>query len=118
MATNLYHEDGDSLFRKITSPASGAKSGDPVACGSRFGIALTDQDANGYATVKFSGSAQWPVKGIDGSGSSAVTEGNAIYFTGTDTPPLSKKATGTPAGFAAAGVNGNATATILVDFRN
>jgi predicted RecA/RadA family phage recombinase len=116
MATNIVHEDGDQLFRKITVPSSGAKAGDPVLCGVHPGVALTDQDADGYATVKFNGSASLSVKGVDQSGNSAVAEGDVIYLTSGDTPKLNKKNTGVRYGYAGAGVVGsNQTATITVD---
>lgn len=115
MATNIVHEDGDQLFRKITVPSSGAKSGDPVLCGQRPGVALTDQDANGFATVKFNGSVTLSVKGVDQSGNSAVAAGDTLYLVSADTPKVSKKNTGVRYGYAAGAVNSAATASITVD---
>lgn len=115
MATNIVHEDGNQLLRKITVPASGAKSGDPVLVGQRPGVALTDQDSTGFATVKFRGSATLSVKGIDQGGNSAVAPGDIIYLVSGDTPKLSKKNTGVRYGYAAGAVTSAATAAITVD---
>jgi hypothetical protein len=59
---------------------------------------------------------QLSVKGIDGSGNSAVSEGQILYYTEGDTPPLSKKATGVRWGYAGPGqaVTSGATSTIDV----
>lgn len=115
MATNIVHEDGNQLFRKISVPSSGAKSGDPVLVGQRPGVALTDQDADGFATVKFNGSATLSVKGIDQSGNSAVAVGDILYLVSADTPKVSKKNTGVRFGYAAGTVGSAATASIIVD---
>jgi predicted RecA/RadA family phage recombinase len=115
MATNIVHEDGNQLFRKVTVPSSGAKSGDPVLVGQRPGVALTDQDSSGFATVKFNGSATLSVKGIDGSGNSAVAVGDILYLVSADTPKVSKKATGVRFGYAVATITSGSTASIVVD---
>jgi predicted RecA/RadA family phage recombinase len=114
MADNIIHEHGDQLFRKVTVPASGALSGDPVLCGQRPGVALTDQDANGYATVKFNGSAQLSVKGTTGS-DAAVTPGDLLYYVAANTPKLSKTTSGVRFGYAAEAIGSGSTATTTVD---
>jgi len=114
MAENIVHENGDQLFRKVSLPASGAKSGDPVLVGQKPGVALIDQDADGNATVKFNGSASLPVKGTTGS-DSAVAVGDILYYVSANTPKLSKTTSGVRFGYAAETVGSGATATITVD---
>lgn len=98
-----------------TVPASGA----PVRVGLRTGVALVDEGDSGNdatkTTVDF-GDREWKlsVKGINDSGNSAVAEGDPIYYTDADTPPLSKKASGYFFGFASEAVTSGATATIKV----
>lgn len=114
MATNIVHEDGFRLLRKITAPASGAKSGDPVLCGQRPGVALTDQDSAGFATVQFTGSATLSVKGTSGS-NAAIAAGDTLYYVTANTPKLSVTTSGVRFGYAAAAVTSGATASITVD---
>lgn len=115
MATNIVHEDGVQLFRKITAPSSGAKANDPVMCGLRPGVALTDQDANGYATVKFSGSADLSVKG-EATVDAAIAEGDILYYDAAATVKINKDATnGVRYGYAAELVGSGVTKTITVD---
>lgn len=93
---------------------SGTKSGDPVVYGQRPGVALTDADDDDIATVAFEGSFALSVKGIDGSGNSAVAGGDILYYVSGDTPHLSKKATGVRYGYANGTVGSSSTATINV----
>ena len=51
-------------------------------------------------SVTFRGVHLLSVKGVDGGGNSAVAVGDRLYYTDADTPPISKKATGRPVGFA------------------
>jgi predicted RecA/RadA family phage recombinase len=124
VAKNLIFEDFDELNVQVTQPASPV-SGDPVLFGDRAGLALTTMDGDGRTTVQFEGVAEVSVKGVDGSGNSAVKAGDVIYYVVGDTPVLSKKATGARWGVAmsrptdAAGgtlVAAGATATIRVYF--
>lgn len=115
MATNIVHEDGVQLFRKITTPSSGAKSGDPVLCGARPGVALTDQDTDGYATVKFNGSASLSVKG-ETTTNAQIDPGEIVYYDAAATVKINKDATnGVRFGYAAEVVTSGATKTIAVD---
>lgn len=93
-----------------TTPASG----DPVIDGQIPGVALIAEDTDGLTTIALDGDFNLSVKGIDGSGSSAVADGDILYYTSGDTPKISKKATGVRFGYARAAVTGNATATIRV----
>src|SRR3954470_4565234 len=111
MATNITREVGNQLAVIVSHPTSPA-SGGPVRWGVKAGVALTTKDTvTSKTTVKFDGCANLSVKGIDGSGNSAVAEGDALYYVDADTPPVSKKATGTLIGHAMAAVGSAATAT-------
>lgn len=100
MARNGMRPKGNSLSVTTTQPAT-PKSGDPVLFGDLPGVAQTAKDAtSGKTSVKFDGTANIPVKGINAGGNSAVAEGDVLYYTAGDTPPVSKKATGTRFGVA------------------
>ncbi len=113
MALNQVLEHADQMSVVCTQPATPA-SGDPVLFGQRPGVALTDERDDGTTTVKFNGSYEFSVKGIDGGGNSAVAEGDILYYTAADTPKLNKKTTGVRFGYAAAAVVSAATTTIEV----
>lgn len=103
MAKNIIFEEGDQLSVACTQPAS-PNSGDPVLFGDLPGVALTDKGKGGNDTnrtsVAFEGVAELSVKGVNGSGNSAVAPGDVIYYVVGDTPVLSKKATGVRYGVA------------------
>lgn len=111
MSTNLVYKVGNSL--EIAVP-SGITSGDPVVVGNITGVAETDRDTDGNATVKFDGVYDLSVKAIDDDGNSAVAIGDIIYWLTGDTPKLSKKNSGTAFGVAMETVTSAATATIQV----
>lgn len=113
MAKTILFEDGDQLQVACTHPTTPV-SGDPVRYGQRPGVCIVSESADGLATVKFNGEASLSVKGIDQSGNSAVVEGDILYYTDADTPPVSKKNTGVRFGYAAGAVNSAATTTIPV----
>lgn len=112
MTTNEKFKDGKQL--SITPTDGGATSGAPGLCGQFGFVAETDVRTDGTVSAKRNGVFNLSVKGIDGSGSSAVAAGDIIYYVTGDTPKLSKKATGVKFGYALAAVTGNATATIAV----
>lgn len=103
MAKNVIFEEGDNLSVICTQPASPV-SGDPVLFGDLPGVALTDKGKGGNAatrtSVKFEGGAEFPVKGVNAGGNSAVADGDVIYYVAGDTPPLSKKVAGVRFGVA------------------
>lgn len=113
MATNIVRELGNQLAVTVSHPTTPA-SGGPVRWGVKAGVALIAEDTDGKTVVKFDGTANLSVKGIDGSGNSAVAEGDALYYVDADTPPVSKKATGVLIGHAMAAVASAGTATIEV----
>lgn len=113
MATNQIFREANQLSLVCTHPTTPA-SGGPVRIGQIPGVALTDERADGTTTVALEGVYDLSVKGIDGSGNSAVAVGDILYYTDADTPPISKKATGVRFGYAMETVGSSSTATIQV----
>lgn len=111
MATN---EVFNTAKTRTYPVVSGVLSNAPVCVGSIPGVAQTDRDSNGNATVAIVGSHLLSVKGIDGSGNHAIAIGDPVYFTVGDTPQISAKATGVLFGYAEAVVNSAATTIISV----
>ena len=60
MAKNEKHDETGTLYLPVIS---GTVSGDPVCVGLIPGVAITDRDANGCATVKIEGSFDLSVTG-------------------------------------------------------
>lgn len=81
MATNRLYEKGDQLKVVPTAPADVA-SGDPVLFGTLPGVALTDEDDDGEATVQFGGVFELDVVGADNAGGAAITAGDPVYYDG------------------------------------
>lgn len=118
MATNIIKQPGWSLSVVCSDPTTPA-TGDPVRFGEMTGLALTDEGEGGNAatetTVYFGpGVFDLSVKGVDGSGNSAVAVGDTIYYVDADTPKLSKKASGYFYGFAMEAISSGSTDTINV----
>lgn len=118
MAKNMTRDDIYRIPVVCSDPATPV-SGDPVRYGPLTGVALTDESAGGNVTgettVDF-GPREWllSVKGVNGSGNSAVAAGDFLYYVDADTPKLSKKNTGYFFGVASETVGSGATATIKV----
>lgn len=120
MATNITRYWSNPVGESVacSHPAT-PSANDPVRVGEQTGVALTDEGDGGNGatetTVLFGGfTATFSVKGIDGSGNSAVAVGDKIYYVDADTPVLSKKATGRFFGYARGTVESAGTATIEV----
>lgn len=104
MAKNIRQGGGNEPVNRVglavTDPAS-PLSGDVCRWGGLVGIAEITMDANTLiTTINLDCIAEVPVKGIDAGGNVAVAAGEKLYYTDADTPKLSKKATGTFAGYA------------------
>jgi hypothetical protein len=112
MALNQKREDGRHLHVVPTNGA--ATSGAPGRYGQRPGVAEEDLDGDGACTMDFGGVYELSVKGVDGSGNSAVAAGDEIFYVDGDTPKLSKKATGRHFGWAHGTVTSGGTSTIDV----
>lgn len=111
MAKNRVYSEFRTLFLEV---GAGVKSGDPVRVGHMNGVALTDADANNYATVDFGGVYNLSVKAVNDAGNSAVSVGDHIYLVDADTPKLSKKNSGYFFGCALEAIDTGQTATIKV----
>jgi predicted RecA/RadA family phage recombinase len=116
MAKNFV-QDGKTINAAASHPATPA-SGDPVRVGTIPGVAITAEseggNASGETTIQTEGVFNLSVKGIDGSGDSAVAAGDKIYYVDADTPVLSKKDSGYLFGKALGTVGSGSTATIAV----
>lgn len=115
MAKNLIIGEAKGVGVVCSNPTTPA-SGDPVRFGEMTGVALAAEAADGETSVDFMPGNIWDlsVKGVDGSGNSAVAVGDKIYYVDADTPKLSKKATGRFFGFAMEAIATGETDTIQV----
>lgn len=117
MAKNIVYNKGDKLGVACTDPAVPV-SGDPVVYGQQPGVALTNEGSDGITSVQFCGVANFSVKGVTtAAASSAVAEGDVIYYVAGNTPKLSKAVGDSGAvrfGVAMGAVTGGTTATIPV----
>lgn len=116
---SVVHELGTQLFRKLTQPTTGGVVGDPCLVGDRPGFLLTDQDDDGFATVKFNGSHRVLVHGVVAAANSAVAIGDALYYDaapGSDNPNINKDVTnGVRFGTAVEAVASAGKVEIIVD---
>lgn len=78
MALNRKYDRGDTLYETVSA---GTVAGSPVAVGSRCGVALTDRDSDGKATVGHKGVFELTVTGV-------TAEGTPIYYTENANPTL------------------------------
>ena len=79
MATNIVR-DGRNRYIHV---GENVKSGDLVVIGMFVGIALTDADEDGYATVEFSSNsidAILPVTASDGTNDVDIGVGDKLYY--------------------------------------
>jgi predicted RecA/RadA family phage recombinase len=88
MAKNRVRIDGRHLSLNVSAlNGSGAgdlvKSGDPIAIGDIPGVALTDEDAAGLATVDTAGVYQLSVFGHDGTAGAAIAVGDLVVWDNT-----------------------------------
>lgn len=110
MATNITQELGDQLDVICTQPASPV-SGAPVLIGQLPGVALIDERADGYTTVKFNGVAELAVDAEGG----AVSPGDLLYYDAADANKINNAASGNVRfGYALGNVDNGALATIRV----
>lgn len=114
MAANKVSERSE---RHTIPVASGITSGDPVVFGSLVGVALTDRDSSGNATVEFPYAFplfDLSVKAVNDDGNVAVAAGDQLYYIAADTPDISKKSSGQPFGVAFEAISSGSTDTIKV----
>jgi len=105
---------GEDVITVAVSHPSSPTSGSPVRIGNFCGAAVGDKQSDGTTVVQVTGVVNVTVKGVDGSGNSAVAVGDKIYYVDADTPVLSKKSSGTFFGYALGAVSSGGTAAINV----
>lgn len=79
MATNRVFADARKLSYAVPS---GVSSGDPVMIGAMPGVALTDRDDEGFATVDHGGAYRLAVEATEG----AIAVGDVLYFQSVGDP--------------------------------
>lgn len=110
------HEQGDQLFRKLTQPAAGGKAGDPGLVGDRPCVLLTDQEASGFATVKFNGSYRLKVDGQGPAAAAALAINAPVYYDAAAANKINGDNTnGVRFGTVVEAVASGATVTAVVD---
>ncbi len=112
-----YRQSDETITVAVSNPAAPV-SGDPVRVGALCGVAVADKMSDGNTVVRIRGVVNVSVRGVDGSGNSAVAVGDRLYYVDADTPKLSKKSSGTFFGYALGTVAGGATAAIDVLLAN
>lgn len=78
MAKNQVFEEGDGLYLPVPE---GTKSGTPVCVGQRPGVAVTDRDAAGNASIDFDGVYKLEVEGKNKAGEKAIAVGDIVFLT-------------------------------------
>jgi predicted RecA/RadA family phage recombinase len=115
VAGNRTRAEGRQLSLPITD--GGVASGDPCLVGQLPGVAIAAAVA-GVAVVDLKGVYALSVKGVTtAAAASAVVAGDILYYVAANTPKLSKAvgdALAVRFGYALAGVNASAVATIEV----
>lgn len=93
MATNQIFDFGKlkTLMGKTNTPTTPA-SGSPVLFGTLPGVCLVTEGSDGYCSIAISGAWSLKVYGLDGSGGSAVNNGDKLYINAS-TQVISKVAT-------------------------
>lgn len=121
MAKNRVRINGRNLSLNVSAVnGSGAadlvKSGDPGAVGQIPFVALTDEDADGLATVDTEGVYQLAVFGHDGTANAAIAAGDKVVWdnTGGTIEKAPGSANSVPFGYALDPVTGGATTSIRV----
>ncbi|MFD0855794.1 DUF2190 family protein, partial [Actinomadura adrarensis] len=94
-----------------SGPSGVIKSGDPGVLGQLPFVALTDEDADGFATAKFNGTADLLVD----AEAAAVNPGDLLYFDAADPNKINNSSAGNVRfGYALGAVGNGATGTITV----
>src|SRR3954470_8615062 len=88
-------------YNAVCSHPATPAANDPVRINGKCAVAVMPEDTAGFTVVDIgTGEYNLSVKGINAGGNSAVAVNDIVYYTDGDTPPLSKKATGTVFGIA------------------
>lgn len=118
MATNRIFERGRQFEADVSGvngsgTSDAVQSGDPGAIGSLPFVALTDEDADGMATIQTDGVFELSVRGHDGTANAAVDAGEIVYWDNT-TGELDVATAGIRFGYALEAVASGATTTVRV----
>lgn len=118
MATNRIFERGRQFEADVSGvngsgTSDAVQSGDPGAIGSLPFVALTDEDADGMATIQTDGVFDLPVRGHDGTANAAVDAGEIVYWDNT-AGELDVATAGIRFGYALEAVASGATTTVRV----
>src|SRR5262249_51226008 len=98
MAANRKYAEGHRAL-PLTPTSGGVAAGDPCVAGQIPGVSLNGGGAV-VQSVAVGGVYTLTVNGVDGSGNSAVAQGDILYYVAGDTIKISKKATGVRFGYA------------------
>lgn len=115
MADNIKYP-GPGVSLNVAVPV-GTVSGDPVEIVDMHGVALTDRDSNGYATVKFGFMyvADLAVEAVNHTVGSAVAIGDKLYYDSAATIKINKDSTdGKAIGYALEAIVSGSSDTIMV----
>ena len=117
MALNREQEVGNRLSLDVSGVnGSGAgnlvQSGDPLAVGQIPGVALTDEDSDGMATVQTDGVFRLDVHGYSGT-AAAVSAGDIVYWDDTAGELNTESSGNVRFGYALEAVVSGATTEIL-----
>lgn len=116
MATNIRYEHGDQFSANVSAvngsgTSNAILSGDPGVLGQLPFVALTDEDADGIATIKTNGVADLLVD----AEAAAVNPGDLLYFDAADANKINNSSSGNVRyGYALGSVGNGATGTIPV----
>lgn len=118
MATNRIFEHGTQFEADVSAvngsgTGSAVLSGDPGAIGDLPFVALTDEDADGMATIQTDGVFELAVHANDGTVGAAVAAGDLVYWDNT-AGELDVAVAGIRFGYALEAVTSDATTTIRV----
>ena len=78
--SSIVHPEADQVRRKLTQPAAGGLPGAPGLVGDRPCVLITGQDAGGFATVRFTGTARLRVHGMGPTNPAALAENAAVFY--------------------------------------
>lgn len=114
MSISGHYNDPTVMLLENAEDAVGLSIGDPFGMNDQAGILMNEVDSVELkAWIKVLGMVETPVKGEDGSGNTAVSEGDKLYWTDGEAY-VSKKATGIFIGKACQAVSSGATDNIWV----
>lgn len=110
MATNMIIKNSEQLPIYTNSDVN---SGETVLVGGITGVALADEDSDGYTVIRREGVFDLSVKAHDGSSNSKVSIGDALYLDASN-GTLDKDSNETLFGYALEEITSGETDTIKV----